>query len=99
MKEIIKRGGEKEPFNEKKIKKSIENAVKQAGFNVEEKKSLINDTYTRAIEVATERDQIQARAIRNEILNYLQHEDKEVATAWENYEEKHDIKYSHLRSR
>ena len=89
LKEIIKRGGEKEPFNEDK----------QAGFNVEEKKSLINDTYTRAIEVATERDQIQARAIRNEILNYLQHEDKEVATAWENYEEKHDIKYSHLRSR
>ena len=99
LKEIIKRGGEKEPFNEEKIKKSIENAVKQAGFNVEEKKGLINDTYTRAIEVATERDQIQARAIRNEILNYLQHEDKEVATAWENYEEKHDIKYSHLRNR
>ncbi len=99
MKEIIKRDGEKEPFNEEKIKKSIENAVKQAGFNVEEKKSLINDTYTRAIEVTTERDRIQARAIRNEILNYLQHEDKEVANAWENYEEKHDIKYSNLRRR
>ena len=99
LKEIIKRNGEKEPFNEEKIKKSIENAVKQAGFSVEEKKSLINDTYTRAVKVARSRDQIQARAIRNEIMNYLQHEDKEVATAWENYEEKHDIKYSHLRSR
>lgn len=83
----------------KKIRKSIENAVKQAGFNVEEKSSLIDDTYTRAIEVAAARDQIQARAIRNEIMNYLQHEDKDVATAWKNYEEKHDIKYSHLRSR
>ncbi len=93
LKEIIKKDGEKELFNRNKIRKSIENAVKQAGFNIEEKRTLIDNTYTRAIEVATARDQIQARAIRNEILNYLQHEDKKVATAWENYEEEHDIKY------
>ena len=93
MKEIIKRNGQKEPFKMKKLRNSIEKAVKQAGFSVEEKRNLIDNTYTRAIQVAEARDQIQARAIRNEILNYLQHEDKEVANAWKNYEEKHDIKY------
>lgn len=72
-----------------KIKKSIENAVKQAGFNVKEKENLINDTYTRAIQIARARDQVQARAVRNEILNYLQHEDKEVANAWKKYEKDH----------
>lgn len=97
MTDVIKRNGKREPFSPEKVKNSVESAVKDAGYNVNAKKRLIDRTMDDVNEAVHGRDEISSAKIRNIVINDLEQEWDEdqvpVARAWRNYELKHGIIY------
>ncbi|MGB9937826.1 MAG: ATP cone domain-containing protein [Methanobacterium sp.] len=92
MTDVIKRNGRKEPFQPQKLRKSIENAVTQAGFTVTKQMKAIEHATHDAENIARERNEISAEELRNEIVNDLESDAPEVAQAWRNYEKEHGIR-------
>ncbi|MGB9979340.1 ATP cone domain-containing protein [Methanobacterium sp.] len=97
MTDVIKRNGKREPFSEEKIKNSIESAVKDAGYNINAKKRLIDRTMDDVTKAVQGKEEISTAKIRNIVINDLEQEWDEdqvpVARAWRNYELKHGIIY------
>ena len=97
MTDIIKRSGKKEPFSEQKVKNSVENAVKGAGYRTQAKKRLIDKTINDVNHAIQGKGEISSAKIRNIVINDLEQEWEEdqvsVAKAWRNYELKHGITY------
>ena len=97
MTDVIKRDGKKEPFNEKKVKHSIESAVKDAGYRTQAKKRLIDKTINDVNQAVQGKKEISTAKIRNIVINDLEQEWDEnqvpVAKAWRNYELKHGVIY------
>ncbi len=90
---VIKRNGQTEPLRPEKIQKSLEEAVKDAGFSPNQKKNLIEHASQDAIQTAQKMDQIESKQIRDIILDDLERDDRQVARAWKKYERQHDINY------
>lgn len=103
MLDVVKRNGRKEPFNEAKVRESIESAVKDAGLDVRDKSNqiahVIGDTMRLAITQGDEDAQggtdneISTGDIRSHVLHDLENEIPEAAQAWKNWEKKHEINY------
>jgi transcriptional regulator NrdR family protein len=97
MTDVIKRNGKKELFSEQKVKNSVESAVKDAGYNVNAKKRLIDKTLKDVNQAVQGKKEISSAKIRNIVINDLEQEWDEdqvpVARAWRNYELKHGIIY------
>lgn len=93
MTDVIKRNGMKEPLRPGKIRKSIEDAVRNAGFTIQQKSDVIDHATHDALEMAQSRDHVNVKQIRDIILNDLEQDDQKVAQAWRNYERQHNIKY------
>ena len=97
MIEVVKRNGRKEPFNEEKVKNSIESALKDAGYKVQAKRRLIDKTMKDLNKVVQDKGEISTAEIRNIVINDLEQEWDEdqvpVARAWRNYELEHGIIY------
>ena len=90
---VIKRNGQKEQFKEEKVRMSVEDAVKDAGFDIGQKKDVIEHASQDATQIARGMDQIDAKQIRDTILRDLEQDDNQVAQAWRNYERTHGMKY------
>ncbi|WP_414469749.1 ATP cone domain-containing protein [Methanobacterium sp. ACI-7] len=93
MTDVIKRNGKKEPFQPQKLRKSIENAVTDAGFTVTKQMKAVEHATQDAENIARERNEISVEELRNEIVNDLESDAPEVAQAWRNYEKQHGINY------
>ncbi len=93
MTDVIKRNGMKEPLRPEKIRKSLEEAVRDAGFNPQQKMNVIEHASQDAIQMAQNMDQVEVKQIRDTILNDLEQDDQQVAQAWRNYERQHGINY------
>ncbi|WP_424354885.1 ATP cone domain-containing protein [Methanobacterium sp. MBAC-LM] len=93
MTDVIKSNGKKEQFSEQKVKKSIESAVKDAGFSPQEKMNVIDHASQDAIQMAQNKNQVQTKQIRDTILSDLEQDDQQVANAWKQYERQHGINY------
>ena len=93
MTDVIKSNGKKEQFSEQKVKNSVENAVKDAGFNPQEKMDVINHASQDVIQMAQNKSQIKTKQIRDSILNDLEQDDQQVASAWKQYERQHGLNY------
>lgn len=93
MTDVVKRNGMKEPFKEEKVRMSVEGAVKDAGFNVQEKKEVIEHASQDAIQMARGMDQIDVKQLRDTILRDLEQDDQQVAQSWRNFERMHGMKY------
>jgi len=93
MTDVIKRNGQKEEFKEEKLRMSIEGAVKDAGFDVNQKREVIEHASQDAIQMAKGMDQIEVKQIRDTVLRDLEQDDQQVAQAWRNYERTHGMKY------
>lgn len=93
MTDVIKRNGMKEPLRPEKIQKSLEEAVRDAGFKPEQKMNVIEHASQDAIQMAKRMDHVESRQIRDTILNDLEQDDKLIAQAWIHYEREHDINY------
>jgi transcriptional repressor NrdR len=92
MTDVIKRNGKKEQFKPQKLRKSIENAVTDAGFTVTKQMKTIEHATRDAEELAMNRNEISSKELRNEIINDLESDAPEVAQSWRNYEKQHGIK-------
>ncbi len=93
MTDVVKRNGMKEPFKEEKVRMSVEGAVKDAGFNVQEKREVIEHASQDAIQMARGMDQIDVKQLRDTILRDLEQDDQQVAQSWRNFERMHGMKY------
>ena len=96
MTDVIKRNGDKEPFDEDKIKNSIKSAVKGTGLKIQTKR-IIDRTMNDINQVIQGRAEIETNKIRNIVVNNLEEEWEKyqvpIAKAWRNYELKHGIIY------
>jgi transcriptional repressor NrdR len=93
MTDVIKSNGKREQFSEQKVRNSVENAVKDAGFSPQEKMNVIEHASQDAAQMAQGQDEIQTRQIRDTVLNDLEQDDQQVANAWKQYERQHGINY------
>ncbi len=93
MTDVVKRNGMKEQFKEEKVRMSIEGAVKDAGFDVGQKREVIDHAAQDATQMARGMDQIEVKQLRDTILRDLEQDDQQVAQAWRNYERTHGMKY------
>lgn len=89
MVEVIKRNGDREPFDAEKLTNSITRAAVDAGIRVERKKQMIVSVVQRAIEMAAHKKQIESSVLRDNILDELEQTESKVAAAWEDYDQKH----------
>jgi len=96
MTDVIKRNGDKEPFDEDKIKNSIKSAVKGTGLKIQTNR-IIDRTMNDINQIIRGRAEIETSKIRNIVVNNLEEEWKKykvpIAKAWRNYELKHGIIY------
>jgi len=93
MTDVVKRNGQREQFKEEKLRMSIEGAVKDAGFDVGEKRDIIDHASQDAIRMIQGMEQVKVKQIRDTVLKDLEQEDQQVAQAWRNYERTHGMKY------
>lgn len=93
MTNVIKRNGQQEPLRPGKIRKSVEDAVKDAGFRPNQKMNVIEHATQGALEMAQSRERVNSKQIRDTILNDLEQDDQQVAKAWRKYEQQHGINY------
>jgi transcriptional repressor NrdR len=93
MTDVIKRNGQREMFREEKLRMSVEGAVKDAGFDISEKRDIIEHASQDATQMARGMDQIEVKQIRDTVLRDLEQDDQQVAQAWRNYERTHGMKY------
>ena len=93
MTDVIKSTGKKEPFKPEKIRKSVENAISDAGFTLSSKMSAVEHASQDAMNLARGKNQISSKDLRNEILNDLESDVPEAAHAWRNYEKQHGMKW------
>jgi transcriptional repressor NrdR len=92
MTDVIKRNGKKERFKPQKLRKSIENAVSDAGFSMTDQMRTIEHATQDAENLARNRNEISSEEIRNEVVNDLESDAPEVAQSWRNYERTHGMK-------
>ncbi len=89
MVEIIKKGGAKEQFDKEKIKKSIEKAAIDAGYNLEKIKTLINEI-TKSIEKdAQNKEELDTAMIRVSVFNKLEKREPSIVESWKKFDEKY----------
>ncbi|MGZ7210105.1 MAG: ATP cone domain-containing protein [Methanobacterium sp.] len=93
MTDVIKRNGKKEPFNARKVRKSVENAISDAGFTMTQKMDAIEHATGDVENMAQSRNEIKTQEIRNEVVNDLEGDAPEAAQSWRNYEKQHGIKW------
>lgn len=93
MTDVVKSTGKKEPFKPEKIRKSVENAVTDAGFTVTSKMKAIEHASEDAMNLARGRNEISSKELRDEILNDLEGDVPEAAQAWRKYEKQHGMKW------
>lgn len=93
MTDVIKRNGQREQFKEEKLRMSIEGAVKDAGFDIGEKRDVIQHASQDASQMTRGMDQVDAKQIRDTVLRDLEQDDQQIAQAWRNYERTHGMKY------
>jgi len=93
MTNVIKRNGQQEPLRPGKIRRSVEEAVKDAGFTPNQKTNVIEHATQDALEMAQSRERVNSKQIRDTILNDLEQDDQQVAKAWRKYEQQQGMNY------
>lgn len=68
---VVKKKGNKEPFSPDKIKGSLQKAVIDAGFTLEEKNSIINEVFININKKLDNEEEIPTKTIRMCLLSEL----------------------------
>lgn len=94
---VININGEKEPYDEQKLRTSMENAITEAGEDLDKRKQLIDRIMDEINEFMQDKEVITAEDLRHIILNQFEKEwvgdQVPMARVWRNYELKHKIIY------
>ncbi len=89
MTQVIKRGGSRrQSFSPAKIKKSIEGAVKEAGFSRGKVEETVKKVGNAVIDFYKKKRVVKATAIRRSILGRLGRISKAVVSVWKRHEKK-----------
>ncbi|MGB9847606.1 MAG: ATP cone domain-containing protein [Minisyncoccia bacterium] len=84
---VIKKSGEKEPFDPTKIENSIRAAAIDAGLTPEKIDEIANRVAKIVIEAVAEKDEVNTSEIKEKILAELDVVEPAVADAWRKFEE------------
>ncbi len=85
--EVIKKSGEKEPFDAEKIRRSIQAAADETDLSEERKKEVVEQVVNSAIQLAEGKEEIATSEIREKILDELDKIEPSVSATWRKYEE------------
>jgi len=83
---VVKRDGKKEVFDERKIRRSIEAAARDAHLSNENARVLAVDASPNVIEYARNEEQIRTSTIRESLLNRLDTCAPHVSRAWRDFD-------------
>ena len=97
MTDVINKEGQKEPYDEGKLRRSIENAINEAGEDLDRRKPLIDNIMNEINDFTQNKDTIKAEDLRHIVLDHFEKEwvgdQVPMARVWRNYELKHKIIY------
>jgi transcriptional repressor NrdR len=92
MTEVRKRLGHMEAFDPNKIRRSIQKAVLDTGYTLNEKKELIDEVSNTIIEKSKEKKEIDSKTIRTSILVNIEKVQPSIAQSWRRFDEKYKYK-------
>ena len=84
---VIKKDGEKEPFDAKKIKASIRAAALETDLSEERVNEVVEQVSSAAIQLAEEEKEIATAEIKEKILSELDALEPSVSEAWRKHEQ------------
>ncbi len=85
--QVIKKDGTKEPFDSEKIRKSIEDASKEAGLSAERVNEVVSQASSSVLELAASKDEIATSELAEKISSELDKIEPAAAAAWRKYEQ------------
>jgi len=91
MTDVIRsRSGRKESYDEDKIRNALENAIMNAGFNVEDKQQFIDKTVSNVSRNVQIMSEVESEQIRNIVERNIEQDkqmsgDSSISEAWNNY--------------
>lgn len=89
MTNVLKRGGlKKQAFSPSKIRRSVENAAKEAKLSPAQRKKLVKEIADPVIEFAKKKRVVRSIDIRKALLGRLDRKSKAVSRAWKRFEKK-----------
>lgn len=83
---VIKKDGQKDPFDPEKIKRSIRLAARQGGLDEAKVGEIVEKISANVIRSAENRKEIMTAEIRSQILSELDAIAPQAAEAWRKYE-------------
>jgi transcriptional regulator NrdR family protein len=83
---VIKSDGNVEDFNIAKLKKSIENAALDAGYEEDKVFQIVEDVSQYVLESINDLERVDTKSIRDLILNKLDQDYPNIAKAWRDYD-------------
>jgi len=87
MIEVIKRDGTRQPFSERKLRSSIENAAKEAEIPASRVKQVVSDAAREPLEMAKGTKPVETKAIREKVLSRLDAIEPSVSKAWRAFDQ------------
>ena len=97
MTDVINKDGLKEPWDEQKLRNSLENAINEAGEDLNKRTPLVDKIMGEIDNFVKNKETIKAEDLRHIILNNFENEwvgdQVPMARVWRNYELKHKIIY------
>lgn len=86
---VRKSSGDKEQFNEVKLRRSIQKAGIDAGYTLDEISDDVEDILTKIVDMARQKNEINSEAIRDYVLVDLDELNPLVAQAWRKFDSKY----------
>lgn len=87
--QVLKRGGYQEEFQPEKLKESIKNAARDAGYSDDEIFKIIEEISAFVFESIKDLDTVDTRSLRSLILSELDEKYPKVAEAWRKYDQEY----------
>ena len=84
--EVIKKDGQREPFNPDKIRDAIWAAAQRTDLSDEDKEEIVERVASKVIEMFEDVDIVATTEIRDAILEELDSVSPEIANSWREYE-------------
>lgn len=87
-KEVIKKGGKREPFKAEKIKRSIKAACKGAHLSVKRAKVVAGKVSWQVLKFCSKRKAVGTATLRKQVLSQLDKVEPAAAKAWRKYDQR-----------
>ncbi len=90
---VKKRNGDTEPFDPEKVRRSIEKAAIDAGYNLKGMGdlNLIDEVTKGIVEETRNKNEIESKTIRQIVLNTLENAQSSIAESWKKFEKRYKI--------